>query len=248
MGNYIIAMKGYFKIMRLGKLGIIGAMEIEVGLFIENLVDLKVEEYANIKFYIGKLEDRDVVIAKSGIGKVNSGMCTQIMISRFGVEVIINTGVAGAISKELSIYDVVIGESVIQYDFDLTSFGYNIGRIPNMKEANILCTESLANKAFKAVKELFGENKVKKGVIVTGDKFINNQEKKKWLRDELNGMCGEMESGAIGQVCTLNSVPYIIVRVISDKADQKASINIEEFVENASIESKNIVTEIIKIL
>ncbi len=225
--------------------GIIGAMEVEVELLIRDIKEVEEIKYSGITFYKGYIEDKKVIVSQCGIGKVNSAMCTQIMITKFLVDKIINTGVAGAIENSLNIYDVVIGKTMIQYDFDLTIFGRKLGHIPNMESEKIEGTKVLVEKAYESAKKVIGDNRVRKGTIVTGDKFINGKEEKEMLQKQLNGTCGEMESGAIAQVCILNKIDYVIIRAISDKANDTAFVDFDEFVGNASKDSYKIVRELL---
>ncbi|RDY24902.1 5'-methylthioadenosine/adenosylhomocysteine nucleosidase [Romboutsia maritimum] len=230
----------------MNRIGIIGAMDEEVDILVELMNVKNTLEKASLKFYEGKIEGRDVVLVRCGIGKVNSALCAQILISEFKVEAVVNTGVAGAINSELDVQDIVISTDAIQYDVDATVFGYKKGMIPRMESSIFTADERLINAAYQSSVEEVKNHKVLKGRVVTGDKFISSKELKDELANEFNAYCGEMEGASIAHVCSLNNVPFVIIRAMSDKADGSADVTYEEFVVDAAHNSKDIVLKMLK--
>ena len=218
------------------KIGIIGAMDNEVRTLIQMMDIEKTVEKASLKFYIGKLEGKDIVLVQCGIGKVNAALCAQILISEFGVDAVVNTGVAGAIHSSLDVNDIVISTEAIQYDVDATAFGYKKGQIPQMENSVFKADEKLMETAYQSsLEQAKGEDfKIVKGRVVTGDIFISSKELKDELDNDFNAYCGEMEGGAIAHACTVNNVPFVIIRAMSDKADGSADVTYEEFVDKAA--------------
>lgn len=224
-------------------IGIIGAMESEVRLYLENLENKEKKTFASFDFYSGTFEDREVVVVQSGIGKVNSAACCQLLIDKFEVGQVIFTGVAGCLNENLGVLGVVIGEASIQHDVDATAFGYKKGEIPQMKTLEYSSCPDLVESALSASKDL--DLEVMKGVVLTGDQFIADKEKALGLKDEFSGDCVDMESASVAQVCHLNKVPCVIIRSMSDKADGSADLSFEEFEVKAAENSFKIVKGIL---
>ncbi|MGL6106478.1 5'-methylthioadenosine/adenosylhomocysteine nucleosidase [Romboutsia sp.] len=230
----------------MNRIGIIGAMDEEVDILVE-LMDIKEKiEKASLKFYKGTIEGKDVVLVKCGIGKVNAALCTQILVSEFEVDAIVNTGVAGALHGDLGVYDIVISTDAIQHDFDTTAFGDKKGVIPRMESSVFVADDSLIKAAYESSSENTKTHKVVKGRVVSGDIFISSKELKDELVKEFDAYCGEMEGAAIAHVCSLNKVPFVIIRAMSDKADGSAEITYDEFVKDAAHNSKDIVLNMLK--
>lgn len=227
-------------------LGIIGAMDEEVDILVDVMNVRETVEKASLKFYKGTIEDKDVVLVRCGIGKVNSALCAQILISEFEVDGVVNTGVAGALNENLDVFDIVISTDAIQYDFDTTVFGHKKGEIPRMESSTFVADEKLIDLAYNSSKEEVKNHKILKGRVVTGDRFISSKELKDELVSEFNAYCGEMEGASIAHVCALNKIPFVIIRAMSDKADGSADVTYEEFVKDAAINSKDIVINMIK--
>ena len=227
----------------MNKIAIIGAMDEEVDI-LKDVMDIEETiEKASLKFYVGKLEGKEVVLVRCGIGKVNAALCAQILISEFKVDAVVNTGVAGALNNELDVYDIVISTDAIQHDFDTTVFGDKKGMIPRMDNSIFVADEKLINAASK---EEIKTHKVLKGRVLSGDIFISNKELKDELVKEFNGYCGEMEGAAIAHVCYVNHTPFVVIRAMSDKADGSADVTYEEFVGQAAHNSKDIVLRMLK--
>ncbi len=209
-------------------IGIIGAMAVEVAKIKELLADVTITTKAGMDFYEGTLFGKDVVIVRSGIGKVNAGICAQILVDIFNVDAIINTGIAGSLKNEINIADLVLSEDALQHDVDAVSFGYDIGVIPQMETSIFKADEKLITLAKSCCKIALDVNTFT-GRIVTGDQFISDKDKKDWLSSTFNGSCTEMEGAAIAQAAFLNNVPFLIIRAISDKADDSAHMDYPAF-------------------
>lgn len=230
----------------MNRIGIIGAMDEEVDILKDMMVVKETIEKASLKFYVGKLEEKEIVLVKCGIGKVNAALCAQILISEFDVDAVVNTGVAGALNDELDVYDIVVSTDAIQHDFDTTVFGDKKGIIPRMENSIFKADERLIEAAIKSAKEEVKNHKVLTGRVVTGDIFISSKELKDELVKEFDAYCGEMEGAAIAHVCELNKVPFVIIRAMSDKADGSADVTYSEFVGEAAHNSKDMVVNMLK--
>lgn len=228
------------------KIGIIGAMDEEIEI-LKGFMEIDDEvNIAGMIFYTGKLQNKNVILVRSGIGKVNAAVCTQVLVSNFNVSRIINTGVGGAIHEDLDVGDIVISSDVIEHDFDATSFGHNLGEIPRMDTYIFEADKNLIDIAFKASKNETVKHKTMIGRILSGDVFVACPNKKEFLWRNFEGYCTEMEGAAIGHTSYLNNIPFVIIRAISDKADGTAHTNFNEFVLEAAKNSSNIVKNIIK--
>lgn len=227
-------------------IGIIGAMEVEVEMLKETTNIEKIENMAGMTFVKGELEGQEVVLVTSGIGKVNAAVCTQILVNKFDVTHVINTGVAGAIFSELNFGDLVISTDLIEHDMDATGFGYEPGQIPQMEEWIFKADNNLIELAEKASKEEEISHSVFKGRIVSGDVFISSVEKKDFLSEQFKAYAAEMEGAAIAHTCYLNEIPFIILRAMSDKADGTAHENFDVFCQEAAVNSSNIVKNMLR--
>lgn len=216
-------------------IGIIGAMEQEVSKIKEKMQDVKIMSKASMDFYEGTLEGKKVVVVRSGIGKVNAGICTQILADIYGVEAVINTGIAGSLNNDVNIGDIVLSTDVLHHDMDATGFGYAKGQIPQMKEFSFVADENLRALAAKVCREVNPEISVFEGRICSGDQFISDKGVKDAIVSEFGGYATEMEGAAIGHAAYLNGIPFLVVRAISDKADGSANMDYAEF-EMAAIE------------
>jgi adenosylhomocysteine nucleosidase len=226
------------------KIGIIGAMDEEVEKYLSELTDTIKLKASGMIFYSGKFHSKDIVIVKSGVGKVNAAICTQILIDKFGISKIIFTGVAGAINPGYEIMDIIISIDCIQYDMDARGLGFEKGRIPFTDLKIFMASEELRRIAI-ACSQIINE-KVIEGRMLTGDQFLIDINATKLIREEFQGDCVDMESAAIAQVCTLNKIPFLIIRTISDKADHSATVNFSEFCKKSADLSYKLVNEIIK--
>ena len=222
--------------------GIIGAMEKEIILLKEKMTIEKIEEIASLTFYIGQLYGKKVVLVRSGIGKVNAAMCTQILIDIYNVEMVINTGVAGALHPDLEVGDIVVSIDTLQHDIDASVFGDPRGVIPGMVESVFLADKRLLDIIDQITLK---DQKILKGRVVTGDQAIGCGITKTLLYEHFHGFCVEMEGGAIAHVCYLNKIPFLIIRAISDKADEKVEVNYNEFIELAAKNSSFLLENIL---
>jgi len=210
-------------------IGIIGAMEEEVAGLKAHMTDTVSEETAGMVFNRGKLEGKDAVVVCSGIGKVNAAACAQILCCRYGVDCILNTGIAGGLADDVNIGDIVLSTDAVQHDFDCVGFGYPLGVIPRMETSAFPADERLLDVAERCCREVNPEISVFRGRVASGDVFVSSPEKKAYISENFHGWCAEMEGAAIAQVAYLNRVPYLIIRAISDKASGEAAEQYDRF-------------------
>ncbi|MFD3157421.1 5'-methylthioadenosine/adenosylhomocysteine nucleosidase [Haloimpatiens sp. FM7330] len=228
-------------------IGIIGAMDEEVEILVNNLDIERTEIKANMEFKLGQLWDKKVVVVRSGIGKVNAAVCTQILIDDFNVDAVINVGIAGGIGEEIRPGDIVIGDSLVQHDMDTSAFGDKIGQIPRLDTFDFKCDRSMVQKAKEACKNVI-DHKSFIGRIVSGDQFIDDINKIKWFHEEFKALACEMEGASIAQVCYLNNISFVVIRSISDNACNDAHIDYEEFKNIAVENSCNILKNMLSIM
>ncbi len=226
------------------KIGIIGAMKCETEA-LKGMLDGAVNEtVSGIEYSIGKLFGRDVVIATCGIGKVFAAICAQTMILRYSPDVIINTGVAGTLTNELSVCDVAVSSDVVQHDMDTSAIGDPVGLISGINIINIPADEKLCDRVVKAAKSI-GLNATA-GTIASGDIFVAEEAKKTYIREAFGAIACEMEGASIGHVCYVNSVPFVVIRAISDGGDDSAAMSYDKFAAIAAENSVRLVCEVIK--
>lgn len=216
-------------------IGIIGAMEVEVAILKEKMEDVRIIKKASMDFYEGRLAGKKVVVVRSGIGKVNAGICAQILADVFSVDAIINTGIAGSLNKNINIGDIVLSTDVVQHDMDATGFGYRKGQIPQMPVFFFNADDNLRRLAAEVCKEVNPDIQVFEGRIASGDQFVCDQDVKNRIVSEFSAYATEMEGAAIGQAAYLNEIPFLVVRAISDKADGSAQMDYSEF-EKAAVD------------
>ncbi len=217
----------------MGRIGIIGAMEEEIALLKEKMEIEVIVKKASMEFYQGFLEGQEAVLVCSGIGKVNAGLCTQILVDVFHVSHLINTGIAGSLKAEIQIGDIVISSDALQHDVDARTFGYARGEIPRMETVSFPADPELVALAKEVCEEVNPDIQVFEGRVVTGDQFIADRKTREELASWTDGYCTEMEGAAIAQAAYLNKVPFVIVRSISDKADDSASVDYPAFEQKA---------------
>ena len=210
-------------------LGIIGAMTEEVLHLKEAMEDVEIRTIATMDFYQGRLKGLDVVVVRSGIGKVNAAICTQILIYQYNVRRIINTGIAGSLRSSIDIGDIVLSRDAMQHDMDATGFGYKVGQIPQMEESVFKGDRNMIYMADMCCRKVIPQVGVHVGRIVSGDQFVSDQAKKAWIVKNFQACCTEMEGASIAQTAYLNNIPFLIVRAISDKADDSAEMDYAEF-------------------
>ena len=213
--------------------GIIGAMDREIETLVNDLENKKEEKKFGLTFYLGKLKKYEVVIVKCGVGKVNAGRTAQVLISEYGPKFIINTGIGGGLNEQLNIGDIVISTDLIQHDFDVTFFGYAKGNMydggNNTEPTKYIADKDLSEKIKKSLEKVRGDRNIFFGRVLTGDMFIHSTEKREELVKEFDGFCCEMEGAAIGQVSTLNNIPFTVIRVISDLPTGEGPENYNNF-------------------
>jgi adenosylhomocysteine nucleosidase len=230
--------------LELKQIGIIGAMDDEIALLLEGMPEHSVTASAGIEFRVGKFQSKQVVVCKSGVGKVNAAVCTQILIDRFGVDAIIFTGVAGALDPQLNIGDIVVSTECQQHDMDVTALGFPKGTIPFAELSVFQADPELVELAYSAASQFDGQ--AVRGKVLSGDQFVANRDTVEQLREELQGTCTEMEGAAVAQVCAMNGFPFVIIRSMSDRADGSAHMNFTEFTQLASSNSYRIVEEMLR--
>ncbi|MCG3399042.1 5'-methylthioadenosine/adenosylhomocysteine nucleosidase [Staphylococcus massiliensis] len=225
-------------------IGIIGAMEEEVEILKNKIQDIEEIKIAHVIFYKGQLNNKDIVLTQSGIGKVNAAISTTLLIEKFNPEYIINTGSAGVLDASLNIGDVVVSNEVIYSDADARAFGYTFGQIPNMP-ASFKANDELLKQTLDVLPQMSLNGK--SGLIVSGDSFIGTKEQKDGIKAQLpKAMACDMEATAIGQVCYQFDVPFIVTRAISDLADGNADVSFETFLKDASVSSSEMVEHLLK--
>ncbi len=229
-------------------LGIIGAMEVEVKELREMMENPQAQTVAGMTFYQGTIKGKEVVVVRSGIGKVNAGICSQILVDRYHVDGIINTGIAGSLRNEINIGDIVLATVSVQHDVDATGFGYPLGEIPQMGIKEFPADEKLRELATACSKKANPDIQVFCGRVASGDQFISSKEKKNWIQDNFDAYCTEMEGAAIAQAAYLNNIPYLVVRAISDKADDSANMDYSEFEAKAVENSVRLMAAMIEAL
>ena len=210
------------------KLGIIGAMAIEVETLKESMENLTVSTRTGMEFYEGTLEGIPVVVVQCGVGKVNAAMCAQTLCACFGVTHLVNTGIAGSLNAELDIGDLVVSRDAMYHDFDCFHFGYPMGKVPGMDVIAFPADETLMGYACAAA-EAVNPGHVKIGRVASGDQFVAEKALKNRIIERTQGLCTEMEGAAIAQTAYRNGVPFVILRAISDKADDSAEMDYPTF-------------------
>lgn len=229
-------------------IGIIGAMDEEVISLKRKMNVTEQREIAGMEFFIGTVGDKEVVVVRCGIGKVNAAVCTQILIDIFNVEYVINTGVAGGLYPELNIGDIVVSSDTVEHDMDASAVGNPRGEIPRMKKTYFEADQKLIEVAKVAAESLKGDHKVYVGRIASGDQFICSMKVKEDIYTAFTAYCAEMEGAAIAHTCFLNQVPFVVIRSISDKADQSADVNFEDFVDVAARNASRMIEGILRTL
>ncbi|HAZ96827.1 5'-methylthioadenosine/adenosylhomocysteine nucleosidase [uncultured Treponema sp.] len=202
------------------KIGIIGAMSVELEFLKSKLEENSAETKAGgMTFTEGKINGSSVVLVQSGVGKVNAALCAQRLILQFGCTHIINTGIAGAMAFGLKVLDFVASTDAVYHDMDATGFGYKKTEIPQMKCSDFPADGKMLEAARSAFKEFPAEHKLVFGRIATGDQFVSDKEKKSAIQETCSPACVEMEGAAVAHACWINEIPFVIIRCMSDMAD-----------------------------
>lgn len=212
-------------------IAVIGAMDCEVEMLRNLLCETEEVDIGRFCIWKGKIGTNSVIVVKSGVGKVNAAACTQFLADKFSPDYIINTGIAGGVSKGLSVGDVVLATHLVQYDFDVTALGYAKGYMctgVNPDKPTIFYADESLSSHFEKSAEMVGTT-LHRGVIASGDMFVANADKKKEIAEMFNASAVEMEGAAIAQCAYLNNIPFVIVRAISDLADGTAAKSLDDF-------------------
>jgi adenosylhomocysteine nucleosidase len=215
------------------KLGIIGAMELEVETLLAQMENKSAEVVAGSTFYEGQLSGLDVVVVQCGIGKVNAALCVQVLCTKFGITHAVNTGIAGSLCAELDIGDLVVSRDAMYHDFDCVHFGYPYGKVPGMDVVSFPADETMIKLAFDAANGIHPGH-VTVGRVASGDQFVAEQTLKNKIISNTQALCTEMEGAAIAQTAYRNGIPFVILRAISDKADNSAEMDYPTFEKQAA--------------
>ena len=227
-------------------IGIIGAMKEEVAILKGIIEDQTVEKVMHVEFTRGMLHGKEVVLLESGIGKVNVAVATTLLLEKFDIDVVINTGSAGGVKTDAEVGDVVISESVAYHDVDVTGFGYEWGQVPGLP-AVFESDMDLVSK----VEEVLGKVGIRyfSGQIVTGDAFVNRPEQMVRIKENFgNAVALEMEAAAVAQVCHIANIPFVVVRALSDIAGKESEVSFDEFLPKAALVSSWMVLELVKVI
>lgn len=225
-------------------IAIIGAMEEEVTLLREKIEKKKVETIAGCEFTLGNMDGADVILLRSGIGKVNAAMSTSILLEKYKPDFVVNTGSAGGFHPDLNVGDVVISSEVRHHDVDVTAFGYEYGQVPQLPPA-FIANEELVQIAEDAASEIDGIQVVK-GLIATGDSFMNDPKRVEAIQDKfIDLQAVEMEAAAIAQVSHQFGTPFVIIRSLSDIAGKESNVSFEQFLDKAAFHSATLVMTIV---
>ncbi len=213
-------------------IGIIAAMDEEVNSIKELMQDITTKKIYELECVLGKIHSKNIILVKCGIGKVNAARTTQLLIDNFEIDYIINVGTAGGLNPEIEIGDVVIGEKLLQHDFDVSAGGHEKGYISDLG-IYMFSNTALIEKAKDSMENVNEDFNVHLGIIATGDIFVQDVSVKNKIEEEFHADCVEMEGAAIAQVCTLDKVPFIVIRGISDKPNGSNGIDFEKYLEMA---------------
>lgn len=230
----------------MSKIGIIGAMDLEVEALKAKMTDVTVTTRAAMEFHQGKLCGADVVVVRCGIGKVNAALCVQILADLFAVTHVINTGVAGSLNASLDIGDILISKDALHHDMNVTIFGYQPGEVPSMGFREFQADETMIRLAKEACEKVNPDIRAIVGRVVSGDQFISDNATKEHLISTFHGDCAEMEGASIAHGAYLNRIPFVIIRAISDKADNSSEMDYPVFEKAAAAHSAKLVEELVQ--
>ncbi|BAM47209.1 5'-methylthioadenosine/S-adenosylhomocysteine nucleosidase [Amphibacillus xylanus] len=226
-------------------IAIIGAMDEEIALLLTKIEVQSDEMIANSRFIQGKLEGKEVVLLKSGIGKVNAAMATTILHERYQPTAVINTGSAGGLDTSLSIGDIVISDRVVHHDVDVTAFDYQYGQVPSMP-LYFESDQNLINIVEKTIQSINQVN-CKQGLIATGDSFIQKPEAVQKIREQFpDVIAAEMEAVAIAQVCHQYQTPFVVIRALSDIAGKESAQSFDQFIDQAARHAAELIIKVVK--
>ncbi|UOO80801.1 5'-methylthioadenosine/adenosylhomocysteine nucleosidase [Uruburuella testudinis] len=226
---------------------VIGAMAQEIELLKAGMSDVRSEQFGAFSVHYGRYGGKNMVLALSGIGKVNAAVATAVVIQRFKPDCVINTGSAGGLGQGLKVGDVVIGSRVVHHDVDVTAFGYAVGQVPQLPA--VFDSDALLVRTASRAAAVFEGAAVHCGLIASGDQFIHSSDKVAAIRAAFAGVqVVEMEAAAIAQACLQLAVPFVVIRAVSDLADEKADVSFEEFLQTAAVNSAKMVQQIVQAL
>lgn len=232
--------------MKNRKIGVIGAMQKEIEILHARMKVIREEKIAGMTFFDGWMGNTPIVLVQSGIGKVNAGICTSLLIDHFGCGAIINSGIAGSLNNDLDVEDIVVSTDALQHDMNVCGLGYEKGTVPGTGIRAFPADEALRKDVAAAVREIAPEVRVAEGRVVSGDLFVCTSEDKHRIAGETGGLCAEMEGAACAQAAWLFRVPFVIVRAISDKADEAAEKTFAEIEAEASLRSSAIMAAVLE--
>ena len=225
--------------------GIIGAMDMEVKDLLVHMEGKNEEEISGIKYYTGKINGIECAAAQCGIGKVAAAMCAQTMILKYHPKAVVNVGVAGGIGKDIHIGDIVVSDCAVQHDMDTSALGDPVGMISGINIVKIPASAKLVGLAVAKAKKVYKPENVHTGTIATGDQFIGGAEKLKKIASVFGASACEMEGGSIAQVCYINKTDFVILRAISDNADEKAGVDFNDFAEKSAKETARLIMDML---
>ena len=232
------------------RMGIIGAMDSEVSNLIARMENVTYREKAGRRFAVGTLSGKEAVVVQSGIGKVAAAITAQILVDDFGVDALLNTGMAGGLDARLEVKDLVIATAALQHDFDITAFGHARGFMygeDDQQPTLFVADKALCDKARAAAAQVLpAGSKAIDGVIASGDIFVDNTALKLELRDGFGAAAAEMEGAAIAQAAVANGIPFVILRTISDLADHEANVSFDEMEQYVGKLAGDITVELLK--
>lgn len=223
------------------KIGVIGAMQMEVDNLKEAMEDVRTDVYSGVTYVSGTIDGREIVAAVCGIGKVFAAICAEAMILKFDVDYVINIGVAGTLCKELGVMDVAVADQVVQHDMNTSALGDPIGLLSGLNQIFLPSDEKMRKLLCECLQERGIRYRV--GTIATGDLFLHKPTQKALLHERFGAIAGEMEGGSIGHVCYVNQVPFAILRSISD--GEGGAMDYETFAEKAALQSIDVVLDFI---
>ena len=227
------------------KVGIIGAMELEVSSLKGQLKGCTVKKKAGMEFCEGRIGDTDVVVVRCGIGKVNAALCVQILCDDFHITHVINTGIAGSLNNDLNIGDILISKDAVHHDFDITVFNYKLGEIPQLGVREFPADAHLIEAVEESIRETQPDLNYRVGRVASGDQFISSSEVKEHIIKNFEADCAEMEGASIAHGAYLNGIPFVIIRAISDKADGSAEEDYPTFEKAAAAHCAKLVADMV---
>lgn len=231
-------------------IGIIGAMQVEVELLQQHMTNITTKTISSMTFYCGELAGARVVVAQSGVGKVNAAMCAQVMATIFSVGACINTGIAGSLAHDLHVGDIVISTDAVYHDVDVTNLSYKPGQLPDLDTLAFSADTALRECAYGVCSRYAAEHGKRciMGRIASGDQFVCTQARKEAIVQEFGAACCEMEGAAIGHVCYRNQVPFVGIRTMSDSADEVSKLDYPSFERTCAYANAACIEDMLRVL